>query len=165
MDPLVDEKYILTASASLVEVAGEDLGLYAIREAYGPTLNEGLCYEYCIKTPFSGSHPGALYIGMDGYTRLQILPYAAQKLELDREIPEVAEDALSAFCKRIQSLMEYEIREFQPDFQFDTPKIVSHKIEKLPAHKSRKYILIFFMRDEALKKYLGRIYFTLVFNK
>ena len=165
MDPLVDEKYILTASASLLEIMGEDLNLYAIREAYGPTLNEGLCYEYCVKTPFTGSHPGALYLGLDGYTRLQLLPYAVRRLELERDIPEVAEDALASLSGRLHSLMEYEIREFQPDFQFKTPKIISHKIEKLPAASLRKYILIFFIRDETLKKYLGRVYLTLTLQK
>ena len=48
--------------------------LQAEREAYGPSRNEGLCYESCQRVSFAGDLAGDLYLCMDGYTKLKLLP-------------------------------------------------------------------------------------------
>ncbi|RME93675.1 MAG: chemotaxis protein CheX [Candidatus Hydrogenedentota bacterium] len=167
MDPLLDEKLILTASASLIDVTSEQLGVYAVREAYGPTSNEGLCFEYCVKFPFQGKPNGNFYFAMDGYTKLQLIPYVVRNfLSEDDSAPKaIADKALFTMAKEVANMMEEELKEFQEEFCFEEGKILSHKIEKLPSASFRKYMIIFFLKDNYRKKYLGRIYLVLALKK
>ena len=165
MNPVLDEKYIVSLSASIMEIFHDRMSLSIDREAYGPTLNEGLCYEYCLKYNFSGKETGSIFFGMDGYTKILMLPYIAKSFRLKKIHPEVVEDALLSFFHEIAALLQIEIVEFESNFKLKKPSDISTKVQRLPTFKYRKYMLIFFLKDPDKRKYLGRLYCNLVFEK
>ena len=165
MDPLLDEKIVVTISASLMEILGEWFEIDAIREAYGPTNNEGLCYEFCAKMRFSGSLQGNIFVGLDGYTKLLILPHIIEKFQISDKHPELTESALVSFVEHIGKLVASELDEYLMHIQVDIPEIVSHKLIEVKREDFRKYMLIFFLKSSKKKAYLGRIYVFLALNK
>ena len=165
MDPIIDEKFLVSISASIMEIVHENMSISIEREGYGSTLNEGLCYEFCLKHNFTGKEHGSIYFGMDGYSKLLILPYAVQKFDLRKVHPEVARDALFSFFYEIAKLIQIEIADIDNLFRLKKPIDISNRIQRLPTFKYRKYMMIFFLKDPNLKKYLGRLYCNLAFEK
>ncbi len=165
MDPLVDEKFILTTSAAFMELAYDWLGVSIQREAYGPTMNEGLCYEYCSTCTFDGEIKARLFMGMDGYTKLLLLPYIARKFALDEMHSEVAESSLLSFTNQLCAMINTELNEFLDTMNVSSPEQVSHKLIELPAADYRKYTMIYFLKDDSRPAYLGRVYLFLAVEK
>ena len=58
MNPLLDEKIVLSMSRILPSVFEKTLGVVAKREAYGPSKNEGLCFEKCSAIDLIGDFNG-----------------------------------------------------------------------------------------------------------
>ena len=53
-----DEKLLLILGQSCVDYFRDSLGLELEKEAYGPSLNEGICYEKCFRFDFEGTVQG-----------------------------------------------------------------------------------------------------------
>ena len=165
MKPLFDERMILSNAAVMTELFGESLGIECIREAYGPTMNEGLCFEFCTQSTFKGSSKGNFFLGMDGYTKILLLPYLADKIKPDRSAQDINTSLVVIFVNQIIDALSRELQEFNSDFLLDTARLCSHTLISLPYKKYRKYVSIFFLKDEEKKQYLGRIYSILAFQK
>jgi len=61
MDPLLDEKIIVLFSQIIPEYFYENYNLLFKREAFGPSLNEGISYEFSSYVDFSGDIAGRLF--------------------------------------------------------------------------------------------------------
>ncbi len=165
MDPFLDEKVVLTVTASFLEVAADFLHIDAQREGYGPTQNEGLCYEYCSGVEYRGKIKLDLYIGMDSYTRILLLPYIVKNLKFDIDRREIADMALDAFSNTIFEELRREVNDYLEDITSSDLMKYNHKMVALPAEQYRKYTIIYFMRDLERGEYLGRVYLHLAFLK
>ncbi|MES0490633.1 MAG: chemotaxis protein CheX [Leptospirales bacterium] len=165
VDPFLDEKVVLVLSSSVMELATGGLQVEAVREAYGVTRNEGLCYEFCSAFSFSGEIVGDLYIGMDGYTKILLLPYITKNFEIEVESPEMVKNATRAFVERMKDEFILELHDILPGTSLGEVRNLNFKLVSLPSEKYRKYTVIFFLKDTLKKKYLGRIYFHVVFEK
>ncbi|MDH5719070.1 MAG: chemotaxis protein CheX [Spirochaetia bacterium] len=165
MDPFQDEKFILTVSSSFIEVSADWLDINMMREAYGQTNNEGLCYEFCASLGFKGDINGKIFIGMDGYTKLLVLPYIAAKFNLTQFHWEAAESSLLSYINQIGGKILTELEDYYKDFEIESPELFSNKFVPLSKDDYRKYTVIFFLKDDNLKKYLGRLYATIAFLK
>ncbi len=162
MNPLLDEKIILISSTVVTETFGEDFKISCMREAYGPTLNEGLCFEGCFELNFSGTAKGSFYLGIDGYTRILLLPYLGKKIRSKEHLNEML---FMSLFKRITEMLTFEMREFVDEFSVDSIETVNHKLISVKSTEYRKYTIIFFLKDESLKKYLGRVYILVAIKK
>jgi len=164
MDPLNDEKLISIVSSSCREYYTSRLHVAAEREAYGPSKNEGLCYESCQAVGFSGELNGTLYFGMDGYTRLKLLPRIAKHYQSTA----ASNDPGTLLLQFAHDLVSEIISEFQENgFHVDLgePTGLNNRIVTFDLSRQRQYILIFFIRDRRLHEYLGRIYIVLLVQK
>ncbi|MDH4199378.1 MAG: chemotaxis protein CheX [Spirochaetia bacterium] len=164
MNPELDERIILTISSSFVEISIDWLKITAVREAHGMNVNEGLCYEVCSGIPFSGKVSGELFFAMDGYTRLLLLPYIVHNLEMNDPQKEMVETAMNSFVKKLSDEFSLELADIA-NIEMQEPRNLNHKLIPLPQESYRKYAIIFFLRDDDKKKYLGRIYLHLVLEK
>jgi len=163
-NPELDQRLKLTITTSLIEILTDWLKITAILEGHGTTLNEGLCYEFCSGIPFSGDISGEMFIGMDGYTRLLLLPYIVAHLEMEVTHPQLVDAAMNSLVFRIAKEFSEELQEITRVNMHD-PRSLNHKLVPLPQEKYRKYTMIYFLRDDEKKKYLGRIYLHLVLDK
>lgn len=165
MDPLLDEKLVLTISRDCAEFIRQNLYLYAEKEAYGPSRNEGLCYESCSRVDFMGEVEGSLFFCMDGYTKLKLMPRIADRFQIDPSLKGMAESVLLEFANQLTSTVVIELQEGGFDIQMGPPENLSHKIVPIDLSVNRQYIIIFFLRDRRMKEYLGRIYIVLLVRK
>lgn len=165
MDPFLDEKLVLTATASFLEVAADFLFIDAQREGYGPNLNEGLCYEYCAGVEYRGDVGMDFYIGMDAYTKILLLPYIVKNINFEIERGEMAEVAMEAFASTVFEELRNEMGEYIEDMTMSEIINHNHKIVELPVERFRKYTIIYFMRDLEEGEYLGRVYLHLALLK
>lgn len=165
MDPLIDEKIILTVSRCFVEYFDESLQITAWREAYGPSLNEGICFESLIMLPFQGELNGAFYFGMDGYTRMKLLPVIANTFKLDTIEKGMADSVLGEFANQIGFRILNEFDDAGYRLQVLPPEALNHKMVPVDLEKQRQYIVIFFIEDKESRKYLGRCHIILILNK
>jgi hypothetical protein len=165
MDPLFDEKLISIVSRSCAEHITKSLRISAEREAYGPSRNEGLCYESCHSIGFEGDFSGRLYFAFDGYTRMKIIARMAERY---REAVERENDVNAFFLEFAQELTK-EILEEASDAGFEAhttvPETLNHRLVPFDLTKMREYILIYFLRDRRTHEYLGRFYVILLVNK
>ena len=165
MDPLIDEKIILTLTRVCSEFFKENLYLSADKEAFGPSRNEGLCYETCVKIGFEGEINGTLYFGMDGYTKLKLLPRIAERYQIDPTLKGMATSVILEFANQMTSTIVDELIEGGYRTSLLPPEDVSHRLIPIDPGVYRQYILIFFLRDRRERKYLGRIYIVLTMRK
>jgi hypothetical protein len=163
-NPELDQRLILTISSSFVEIVTDWLNVTAIREGFGQTANEGLCYEFCSSIPFSGNISGEMFIGMDGYTRLLLLPYIVNHLDMEYTHPQLVEAAMNSLVLKLAKEFSDEL-EAVSQVKMQEPRNLNHKLVPLPKEDYRKYMMIFFIRDDENKKYLGRIYLHLALDK
>jgi len=164
MNPDLDQRFIQTISTSFVEIVIDWLKITAIREGYGPTMNEGLCYEFCMGIPFSGDVSGEIFIGMDGYTRLLLLPYIINHLDLEVNHPQLVESAMSSLVFKLAKEFSEELDAISHINLLES-RSLNHQMVALPKEEFRKYTMIYFIKDDDNKKYLGRIYIHLVLEK
>lgn len=165
MDPLLDEKFLLALSRVVPEYLEKNLKIEAKREAFGPSKNEGLCYENASKVEFIGDVKGHLYMCMDGYTKLKLLPKIAESFMVDPTSRTNAPSILLEFANQFSGHL---LREMQTDhYSLDllTPENLNNKLVPIDLNLFREYILIFFLKDPKEKSYLGRMYFILLLQK
>lgn len=164
MNPELDDLLVLTISTAFANIVTDWLKITALREGVGGTINEGLCYEYCAGMPFKGKLTGELFLGMDGFTRLLLLPYIVNHIEMESQKKELVESAMDTMVQKMAKEFFSELEEVL-DIERLESRDVSHKIVPLPQDEYRKYTIIYFLRDDVEKKYLGRIYLNLALEK
>ena len=165
MDPLLDEKIILTLLRTLPEYMLDNLFIHAQKEAYGPSKNEGLCYESVSEIGFDGDIKGKLYFCMDGYTKLKILPRIAEKYQVDPGAKGMAESVLLEFSNQLAATLVGELRDGGFDVQLLPPEDRSNQLVAVDKEQFRQYILIFFLRERRERSYYGRVYLVLTVRK
>lgn len=165
MDPLLDEKIVLTLSRVCQDFFKDNLYLSADKEAYGPSRNEGLCYESCSRIGFDGDVNGYLYFCMDGYTKLKLLPRIAERFGINANLKGMAESVLLEFANQMAANIVDELRDGGFEVQLSPPENLSHKLTPIDAALYRQYIIIFFLRDRRERSYKGRIYLVLTMRK
>ena len=165
MDPLLDERIVLTVMRSFSEFLKNSLRVSADKEAYGPSKNEGLCYESCQRIGFNGDLEGALYFCMDGYTKLKLLPRIADVFQIDPRLKGMADSVLMEFSNQLAARVAEELVDGGFRVEIDVPETLNHKLVPIDAKRYRQYIIIFFIRDRRAQKYLGRIYVVLTMQK
>ncbi|EPG67114.1 chemotaxis protein CheX [Leptospira wolffii] len=165
LDPLLDEKFILTISQIFPEFLEKNLHIQAVREAFGPSKNEGLCYENCTSVEFQGEATGRLFLGMDGYTKLKLLPKIARSFHIDPTIRSHAASIMLEFANQIcaELITEMKLGRFQMDIL--PPENLNNKLVPVDLEQYRQYILIYFLKDKDAREYLGRVYLILLMKK
>lgn len=165
MDPLFDEKLILTVMRNFTDFIEQSLYLSAEKEAYGPSRNEGLCYESCQRIDFSGEIEGHLYLGLDGYTKFKLLPRIAERYKIENFESSMANSVLLEFTNQLGARILTELVEGGYRIALSPPEILNHKLVSFDLKRHRQYIIIFFLKDRRQKTYLGRAYLTLLLKK
>jgi CheY-specific phosphatase CheX len=165
MDPLLDEKFILTISQILPEFMRENLRLSAEREAYGPSKNEGICFENCTKIGFFGEVNGAIYLCMDGYTKLKMLPRIAASFGVDPTTQTHSGSIVLEFVNQIAAKLVNEMKQGRFEIEINPPENLNHKLIPVDLKRYRQYILIFFLKDKRGNSNLGRLSLILLMEK
>jgi len=165
MDPLLDEKIVLTLARSFAEHLKITLFVSAEQEAYGPSRNQGLCFESCSAIGFKGEIEGTIYLCMDGYTKLKLLTRIAERYQIDPGQKGMADSVLLEFANQISSVIVSELHDGGYKVELEPPENMNHLIVPIDLKTNRQYILIFFLRDRRMKQYLGRATLILVLKK
>ena len=165
MDPLLDEKIVVTIARICSEYFKDTLHINAEKEAYGPSRNEGLCYESLSMIEFSGDISGKLFFGLDGYTKMKLLPRIAQRYQIDPSLKGMSRSILLEFNNQLCASIMAELSDGGYQMDISPPDDLSHKLIPIDLNINRQYILIFFLRDRRVKKYLGRLYLVLLMQK
>ena len=142
-----------------------NLYLQAEREAYGPSRNEGLCYESCQRVAFKGDINGAIHLCMDGYTKLKLLPRIADRFQIDPTLRGMADSVLLEFTNQVGGRLLEELIDGGFNLQLLPPETLSHKLVPIDLARYRQFIVIFFLRDRREGLYLGRLYVVLTMQK
>lgn len=163
MDPLLDEKIILTISQILPEFFLENFDLLLKREAFGPSLNEGICYEFCTLISFTGDFSGKLFICMDGATKLKTLPYISKNFFVDTYQKGMANSILMEITNQMVAnfIQEFTYAKFKLSLQ--APEIWNHKVFLIDFNQYRQYVIIFNINNKT--DLLGRLYCILLLEK
>lgn len=165
MDPLLDEMIVVSMLRIFPEFLQENLQVHARQEAYGPSRNEGLCFESCVGMGFSGDLNGVLYFGMDGYTKIKLLPRISERFNLDPGSFEMLESVMLEFGNQLTSALLLELEDGGFRVHLEPPVSLNNKLVPIDASLYRQYILIFFLRDRRKKQYLGRTHIVLTIRK
>ena len=165
MDPLLDEKFVLTISRILPQYLQNTLTIDAVIEAYGPSKNEGFCFENCNQVEFSGEVNGQLVIAMDGYTKLKLFPYIARKYKIDPTIRHHSSSIIMEFANQMCAELIQEMKLGRFDLVIEPPQNLDHKLCPVDLQEYRQYILIYFLKDKKKKDYLGRMHILLIVKK
>lgn len=165
MNPLIDEKIVSVIKSILPEFMTSTIKLQAHHEAYGPTKNEGLCYESVNKIEFQGDLNGSLYFCMDGFTKLILLPLIANWRDERFKGSIDGENLINEFTKEFNLYLDDELENAGYKANFSKPINLSHKLIPIDADEFRQFILIFFLRDRVNKEYCGRLYIVLTLAK
>lgn len=165
MDPLLDEKIVITLARGFTEHIQNTLKVGAVKEAYGPSRNEGLCYESVSAIGFSGDVNGTLYLCMDGYTRLKMLPIIAERYAIDAGIKGMADSVMLEFSNQLASFILNELEDGGFRIDLEPPENLSHKLVPIDRERNRQYILIFTLQERRDRVYLGRVYLVLTIRK
>ncbi len=165
MDPILDEKFILTISQVLPEFLRKTIHIRAEREAYGPSKNEGLCYESCTRVAFHGEVNGSLFLCMDGYTKLKILPHIARSFEIDPTTRSHSSSIVLEFANQICAGLINEMKLGRFEIDIDPPENLNNKVIFVDLKMYRQYILIYNLTDRRMQSNLGRLYIILLMEK
>ena len=165
MDPFLDEKLVAILSKSCSDYLAKQLQVSAEREAYGPSKNEGLCYESCQSVDILGEVDGRLYFGMDGYTRMKLLPRMADKIHGASDLKGMVDSLLMEFANQMGAEIVNELHSNNFTSDLGIPENLNNKLVPIDLSQYRQYIIIFFIRDRRAHEYLGRIYLVLIVKK
>ncbi|WCL50213.1 chemotaxis protein CheX [Leptospira sp. GIMC2001] len=165
MDPLLDEKFILTISQVLPDYIRNTLRISAIREAYGPSKNEGICFENCTKVAFEGEVNGAMFLCMDGYTKLKLLPKIADSFGIDPTTRPHSSSIVLEFANQISASLISEMKQGRFNIDILPPENLNHKLISVDMKRFRQYILIYFLTDKRGGINLGRMTLILLMEK
>lgn len=165
MDPLLDEKIVLTIARLCTEYFKDTLYVSAEKEAYGPSKNEGICYESLSCIDIHGDFSGKIYFGLDGYTKMKLLPRIAERYQIDPSLKGMSRSIMLEFNNQLSALILDELLYGGYNLDITAPDDLSNKMIPVDLSQYRQYIMIFFLRDRRLRKYLGRLYMILTMKK
>ncbi len=165
MSHLQDERIIITIIRTLEEYLNFNLKIEAHSEAYGPTQNEGLCYEVLQESEFTGDLKGRIFLAMEGYTRLKLLPILADEYRDDFVKTPRADELIGHMMKGFLAIVFDELNRSELSLHHLPPILKDHKMVDLKYSNSRNYMMIFFLKDRANPAYLGRLYIILSLEK
>jgi CheY-specific phosphatase CheX len=163
MDPLLDEKIIILLSQIIPEYFYETYQLIFKREAFGPSLNEGISYEFSTCIDFSGDISGKLFLCMDGATKLKILPYLSKNYHIDTYQKGMANSILMEIINHIASQLVEEFSYAKIQIKITPPEIFNHTLYIVNFDIFRQYMLIYDVFSE--NKLIGRTYFIILLEK
>ncbi len=163
MDPLLDEKIIITLSQIIPEYFNENYQLIFKREAFGPSLNEGICYEFSVFVELTGDIQGKLFLCMDGATKLKILPPLSKNFHFDIYQKGMANSILMEIINQITSIFAEEFSYANFKIKINVPTIISNTIYKIDFQLYRQYMIIFNVYSESIL--IGRVYFIILLEK
>ena len=165
MDPLIDEKFVLSIARVTPEFFKQTVQIDVTLEAYGPSKNEGFCYENAVAVDFFGEMEGRLVVGLDGYTKLKLFPYIARKYKIDPTIRSHSSSIIMEFANQIlgEIVQEMKLGRFEIDIR--SPENLDHKLVPVNLESCRQYAMIYFLKDNLKKEYLGRLYMILLLKK
>jgi CheY-specific phosphatase CheX len=106
-----------------------------------------------------------MYLCMDGYTKMKLLPRIAERYQIDAGQRGMADSVLLEFSNQIASNILSELRDGGYHLELQPPESLNHKIVPIDLKRNRQYILIFFLRDRRMKRYLGRATLVLTLEK
>lgn len=165
MDPLLDEKFILTISQVFPSYIREAIQIEATREAYGPSKNEGLCYENTTRVDFRGDVNGSMFLCMDGYTKLKLLPRIAKSYGVDPTTRAHSGSIVLEFANQISAGLINEMRQGRFTVDIEPPENLNNKLISIDLKKYRQYILIYHLSDKRGNANLGRLSLILLMEK
>lgn len=165
MDPILDEKFILTISQVFPDFMRNTINISAHREAYGPSKNEGLCYENCTKVGFHGEVKGAMYFCMDGYTKLKLLPRIAKSFGIDPTTRSHSSSIVMEFANQISAGLIMEMKQGRFEIDIEPPENLNNKLISIDLKVYRQYILIYNLSDKRGSSSLGRLTLILLMEK
>ena len=165
MDPLFDEKFVHLLNRNIPVFLEETIGIHAVREAYGPSRNEGLCYESVVEVPFQGDVEGSLYVCMEGYTRLKLLPAMAHRGRKKTGELLNADELVEEFISELTISALGDLEDAGIELRFGSPINLSHKLVPVDLALFRQYHLILFLKNQESRQYSGRLYLILILRK
>lgn len=165
MDPILDEKFILTISQVLPDYIRNTIHIRADREAYGPSKNEGLCYENCTRVPFHGEVNGSMFLCMDGYTKLKLLPRIARSFGIDPTTRPHSSSIVLEFANQISAGLINEMKQGRFEIDIEPPENLNNKLISVDLKIYRQYILIYHLTDQRGQSNLGRMTLILLMEK
>lgn len=160
-----DEKLLLSLGEFCVDYFRDSLGLELEKEAYGPSLNEGICYEKCFRFDFEGTVSGTVFACMEGYTVLMLIPRIIKYLNHHSFHLLSSDDYLAEFFNRFIKKVSTEIEEHKVHIHSSKCQDMSHKMISIDLEKLRQHILVFFMRDIKEENYYGRMHLIVTIEK
>lgn len=162
METLREERVVMTVLRTFEEFIRRELGIRAIIEAFGPSLNEGYCYESAFRSSFAGAIQGEFVFAMDGYTRLKVLSRLGEWYydTIDHTRTD-ASTAQKRFLESYVSELTTELDEADLSSDFSPAEDVSQKLIPLDLTSHRQFIMIYFLKDLKEKTYLGRFYIVM----
>lgn len=163
MDPLLDEKIIITFSQIIPEYFEENFNLLLKREAFGPSFNEGICFEFSSLVSFVGDFKGKFFLCMDGATKLKILPFISKNYYVDSYQKGMANSILMEITNQIVANFALEFSYAKYNLILQVPEIWNHKVFLVNFDQYRQYALIFNIFTET--KIMGRLYIFLLLEK
>lgn len=163
MEPLLDEKIIITLSQIIPEYFEENFNLVLKREAFGPSFNEGICFEFSATVSFDGDFSGKFFLCMDGATKLKILPYVSKNYYVDGYQKGMANSILMEITNQIVANFALEFSYAKFKLLLQAPEIWNHKVFLINFAQYRQYVIIFNVYNET--KILGRLYCILLLEK
>lgn len=163
MDPLLDEKIILTFSQIIPEFFIDNFDITLKREAFGSSLNEGICFEFSSKISFKGDFSGILFLCMDGATKLKILPHISKKFHTDTFQKGMANSILMETINQIAATFIQEFSYAKFKLFLDAPENLSHKVFLINFEEFRQYHILFNIFKQ--HHLLGRLYFIILLEK
>ncbi len=163
MNPLLDEKIILTLSHVLPEFFIDHFDITLKREAFGSSLNEGICFEFATKISFEGDFSGIFFLSMDGATKLKILPHISKKYHTDTYQKGMANSILMEIINQIAAIFIQEFSYAKFKLSLKAPENLSHKVFLINFDQYRQYHIIFNIFKET--QLIGRLYFIILLEK
>jgi len=126
---------------------------------------EKLMGNFYTSVEFSGEINGKLFIAMDGYTKLKLLPRIAKSFQIDPTTKTTSSSVVMEFNNQIVAQLAGEMHTGGFDMEIYPPENLSNKMVPIDFSQYRQYILIYFLKAVEEKSYLGRIYLILLMKK
>ncbi len=103
-----------------------------------------------------------MYLAMDGYTKLKLLPKIAKSFQVDPTSQAHSSSIMMEFANQIAGKLISEMKLGRYEIDIESPDNLNHKIVPISKEKYRQYILIFNLKERRGEQYLGRLYLVLL---
>ncbi len=165
MNPLLDEKIVVILSQVTIEYFTDNFLLNLKRDGYGPSLNEGISFEYAAYVEFTGDFSGLIFLCMDGATKLKLLPQITKKFHVDKYQKGMANSILMEMVNQISSLFIEEFSYAKVNLKLNVPESMNNKIFIVEFSEYRQYYIIYNIFNENYSTIIGRLYQIILLKK